>query len=196
MKILFASHNEHKAKEVKAMLEGTEIELITLRDLGDLDMVPETGATFTQNATIKAKYYWNKYHLPVLADDSGLIVEVLGDRPGVYSARYSGSDATDFKNNQKLLAEMKNEKNRIGRFMCIICYIRDGKYYMFEGKLEGQIAYDIEGEQGFGYDPIFITPSGKRLSEMNLHAKNKISHRANALEKWLQFVLKEKIVNE
>ncbi|MFA6890235.1 MAG: RdgB/HAM1 family non-canonical purine NTP pyrophosphatase [Bacilli bacterium] len=196
MEVLFASHNEHKAKEIKAMLEGTGIDLITLKDLGDLDLVKETGETFTDNALIKAKYFWKKYHMPVLADDSGLIVEVLGNRPGVYSSRYSGSDATDYKNNQKLLDEMKNENNRVGRFMCIICYIQNGKYYMFEGKLEGRIATNMKEEQGFGYDPIFIAPNGKRLSQMSLQAKNKISHRANALQKWLQFILKEKTTNE
>lgn len=193
MDILFASHNEHKANEIREMLEGTSINLITLKDLSDLDMVPETGKTFTENALIKAKYFWNKYKLPVLADDSGLIVEVLGDKPGVYSARYSGSDANDYKNNVKLLTEMRNEKNRVGRFMCVICYIRDGKYYMFEGKLEGKIAYDMVEDQGFGYDPVFITASGQRLSQLSLQAKNKISHRANALEKWLQFVVREKM---
>ncbi len=193
MDVLFASHNEHKAKEIRDILEGTSINLVTLKDLSDLDLVPETGETFTENALIKAKYFWNKYKMPVIADDSGLIVEVLGDKPGVYSARYSGSDATDYKNNVKLLTEMRNEKNRVGRFMCVICYIRDGKYYMFEGKLEGKIAYDMVEDEGFGYDPVFITSSGQRLSQLSLQAKNKISHRANALEKWLQFVVREKI---
>ncbi len=193
MDVLFASHNKNKALEIKAMLENTNINLITLSDLGDLSLVPETGKTFTENALIKAKYFWKKYKMPTLADDSGLIVEVLGDKPGVYSARYSGSDATDLKNNKKLLEEMRGTNNRIGRFICVICYVTEGKYYTFEGKLEGSIAYDIKGDQGFGYDSVFVTKSGERLSQMAPQYKNKISHRANALEKWLRFVLKEKV---
>ncbi len=189
MDVLFASHNQNKLKEIKELLKGTDINIISLSDLNDLDMVHETGETFQENAIQKAKYFYDKYKMPTISDDSGLIVDSLDGKPGVFSARYAGNNATDQKNNKMLLYNMRNVANRKGYFLCIVCYISNGNYYLFEGKLDGTIAEDIKGDKGFGYDPLFVVKDGTRLSQLDTGTKNKISHRANALRKWLEFVL-------
>ncbi|HHU55452.1 MAG TPA: RdgB/HAM1 family non-canonical purine NTP pyrophosphatase [Acholeplasmataceae bacterium] len=188
MDIIVATHNENKVKEIKKIVTNTNINLISLNDLGDHTEVEETGLSFAENAQIKAKYYFEKYHKPVFADDSGLVIPGFDNKPGIYSARYAGINATDLENNQKLLNDIKSLKDRKAYFVCHICYINQGKVYFFEGRLDGIIAYDIKGSEGFGYDPIFILANGKRLSEIPIEEKNKISHRAKAIQKWLAFI--------
>lgn len=188
MDILLATHNFHKVEEIKQLLSNTNINLISLKDLNDEDDVDENGHSFEENARIKAEYYYQKYHLPVLADDSGLVIPSFDYRPGIYSARYAGINANAKKNNEKLLADIKDIKDRNAYFICQVCYIENDNIYFFTGKLEGQIAYDIRGHEGFGYDPLFILENGLRLSEIPLSEKNKISHRAQAFKNWLQFI--------
>ncbi len=175
-KIVVATSNEHKLKEIKEIL--SEFEIV---GLSENYVVPEEiGNTFCENALIKAK---NIEHIAdiVLADDSGLEVQALLGLPGIYSARYSGQD--DFQNNEKLLKELKHIANRKARFVCCIVAIMYGKVISSEGILEGKIAFEPKGEEGFGYDPIFI-PIGynKTLAELGSEIKNKISHRKKALE--------------
>jgi XTP/dITP diphosphohydrolase len=188
MDILLASQNQHKLKEIQKIVNDPNINIISLLDLNDNDEVLEDGQTFHENAYLKAKYFYDKYHMPVISDDSGLVVDALGGKPGIYSARYSGTDANALTNNLKLLDEMKNIDKREARFVCTICFIANDEVQYFDGRLEGKIAYDIKGHKGFGYDPIFILKEGLRLSELSIVDKNKISHRALALKKWSELI--------
>ncbi len=193
MKILFATHNNHKVLELTTMLP--EVTVITLNDFHDEDEVAETGSTFSENALIKARYYYQKYHLPVMADDSGLVVDALNGEPGIYSARYSSSG--NYKaNNQLLLEKMVNCSNRKAYFITVICFIDDfGKEHYFTGKIKGTITKEEKGNSGFGYDPLFYVPEfDKTFAEMSLTEKNKISHRALALiqfKNYIQNILQE-----
>lgn len=186
-KILIATSNQNKLKEIKEIFN--EFEILCLSK----DYVPpdESGHTFCENALIKAK---NIEHLNeiVLADDSGLEVQALGGLPGVYSARYSGGN--DFDNNRKLLEEMRNIANRSARFICCMVAIINGKIISAEGVLEGTITFESKGNNGFGYDPIFI-PKGynNTLAELGSDIKNKISHRKRALDIIKQKIMENKI---
>lgn len=195
MDILLASHNKHKYEEIKNILQK-DVNLISLADLKDFDEVIEDGQSFKDNSFIKAKYYYDKYKMNVISDDSGLSVNALGGAPGVYSARYSGNKANDLSNNLLLLKNMEDKTDRRAFFSSSICYIEDGKEFFFEGILDGTIALDIKGEHGFGYDPLFILSDGRRLSNLELNEKNKISHRAIALAKWAYFMKKKVKDNE
>lgn len=192
MDILLASHNQHKYQEIKAILKATKLNLLSLSDLNDHDEVEETGQSFEENAYLKANYYYQKYHMPVIADDSGLVTSLDG-KPGIFSSRYSGLNATDLENNLKLLFDLKNITDRSAYFICVICFIFHDQVYYFTGKLTGKIAYDMRGEEGFGYDPLFILPDGSRLSELKIQEKNKISHRSQALNQWFKFLEEEGI---
>lgn len=194
MDILFASHNEHKYQEMKKALEGTGINLLSLKALNDHDEVIEDGQTFHENAYLKAHYYYHKYQMDVISDDSGLVTSLDG-KPGIMSARYAGENASALDNNLKLLKDLENIGDRSAYFICVICFIYQGKVTYFEGKVHGTIAYDIKGQEGFGYDPIFIVSGGTRLSELKLEDKNKISHRAQAIHKWVNFLKEEGITN-
>lgn len=193
MNILLASHNKHKFQEINEILKATNITLLSLSNYHDNDEVDETGQTFSQNAYLKANYYYQKYHLPIISDDSGLVTAFEG-KPGVFSSRYSGAHATDLDNNLKLLKDLENVSDRKAYFICVICFIYQNQVHYFEGKLKGEIAYDLRGDEGFGYDPLFILPDGRRLSELSMHEKNQISHRAQALNKWFNFLKEEGIV--
>jgi len=184
MKILIASNNLHKIEEVREILKPLGISLITPSEIGGIPEVEETGTTFEENAKLKALKIAKLLNISTFADDSGLEVEALNNRPGVFSARYAGPNATDTDKINKLLTELINIKNRRARFVCVIAIaspLDDIK--MFKGVINGKIAEHPTGNNGFGYDPIFI-PDGFELSfaELDSSIKNKISHRAVALK--------------
>jgi XTP/dITP diphosphohydrolase len=182
MKLLIASQNKHKIEEIKQIFDLTNIELLDLDQFNDDDDVVEDGKTFLDNAILKAKYFANKYHIPTLSDDSGLVVEALDGRPGINSKRYSGGNDKD--NYLKLLEEMKNISNRKAYFITVIAiYFPDGHIFHYEGKVHGEIAIAPKGTHGFGYDPIFYLPSlDKHMAELDADRKNQISHRGQALK--------------
>lgn len=188
MQLILASANEGKVKEIQSILSD-RFKLKSLKELGITDEIPETGNTFHQNAFQKAKYAYDQCKCDVLADDSGLEVMALNGQPGVYSARYAGLPKNDEKNIQLLLEQLKGITNRQARFVCVICFIHNGKEYFFEGEIKGTIAEYPIGNKGFGYDPVFI-PDGymQTFAELNPDEKNKISHRYKALEKLKSFL--------
>lgn len=180
-RIVFATNNAHKLSEVKAVL-GDGYELVTLREVGITEDIPETGATLDENASIKARYVYERTGLDCFADDTGLEVEALDGAPGVHSARYA-TDGHDFAaNNAKLLRELEGKENRHARFRAVISLIRNGIEEQVEGIVEGRIATSMTGSEGFGYDPLFI-PDGYDISfaEMSAEQKNAISHRGRAV---------------
>lgn len=160
-----------------------------LHDLGITDDIPETGTTLDENAAIKASFLYQKFGQDCFADDTGLEVAVLNGAPGVYSARYAGAPKSDIKNMEKLLTSLQGETNRQAQFRTVFCLIEDGKHLFFEGKVAGTIATEPRGSAGFGYDPLFV-PTGEKLSfaQMTVADKNKISHRARALEALMAYL--------
>ena len=187
MKYVIATHNAHKLIELKRILDPMGIEAVTDRDLGlELPEVDETGTTFAENAYLKAASACEFTGLPAIADDSGLVVDALNGRPGVYSARYGGKEATDDDRNMLLLSEMKGvpEGQRSARFVSAVCCVfPNGDILRAEGTFEGAIGYAPAGENGFGYDPIFMV--GDRTSaEMSPAEKDAVSHRGNALKQF------------
>lgn len=185
--LVFATNNAHKLAEVRAIL-GDRLNIKSLRDIGcDVD-IPETGSTLQENAGIKSKYVVEHYDIDCFADDSGLEVDALNGEPGVYSARYSGSRDME-ENISCLLEKLDDELNRKARFKTVISLILDGREYLFEGKIEGEILHKKTGTKGFGYDPIFV-PDGysKSFAEMDPNEKNAISHRAVAVAKLTDFL--------
>lgn len=191
MKICFASHNSHKIRELNQMLSGIH-EVIGLADLGVHEDIPETGKTFEENSRIKAKYIFDKFNIPVFADDSGLCVAALKGEPGVYSARYAGPAKNDQQNIDLLLTKLTDEENRLAYFATVITYFdQNGEEWQFYGQVDGKILENRQGEQGFGYDPIFL-PNGYNVSfaEMASSAKNMISHRARAVHKLINHLSK------
>lgn len=181
IQILIASQNQNKVKELKKLLNCTDVKIVSLSDLNDKDDVIEDGSSFFENAKIKATYFANKHHMITIADDSGLVVDALNGRPGIYSARYSGQG--DYQNNLKVLCEMENVEQRRAYFVAsiVLCY-PNGVYKHYEGKVHGYIANEIKGDHGFGYDSIFYVPEyQKTFGELEMEIKNLISHRANAL---------------
>jgi XTP/dITP diphosphohydrolase len=183
-KILFATSNEGKAREMRAMLALVGVEVMTLRDLPGVKMPPEESATFEGNATQKARFVAALIGLPALADDSGLEVDALGGRPGVRSARYAGNHSTDRDNYLKLLEELRGvpEPDRTARFVCALAYVEPGGLERtFEGFMEGVITLKPSGTAGFGYDPVFFVPSlGRTAAELTGDEKNAVSHRGAA----------------
>ncbi|MBU0997672.1 MAG: RdgB/HAM1 family non-canonical purine NTP pyrophosphatase [Firmicutes bacterium] len=183
-KILIASNNPGKIKEYRFLLSPLGYEVVSLLDLNDIDDVKEVGSTFLENAMIKAEASAIKYGIPTIADDSGLMVEVLDNAPGIYSKRYS-KEAKDQTNNLKLLKNLQGKQNRKAKFVCEIVYFDPlAGYSNFHGEIEGVILDEMRGTNGFGYDPIFYIPSEKKtMAELDLFVKNRISHRAIALHK-------------
>jgi XTP/dITP diphosphohydrolase len=182
MKIVFATNNAHKLAEVKAVL-GDGWELVTLKEVGITEEIPETGKTLDENASIKARYVFERTGLDCFADDTGLEVEALNGAPGVRSARYA-TDGHDFAaNNRKLLHELDGVENRKARFRTVISLIIDGVERQVEGIVEGEIATSESGAEGFGYDPLFV-PEGydRTFAEMSAEEKNAISHRGRAVK--------------
>ena len=196
MAFIIATNNEHKLFELKKILIPLGIDALSAKEANvNLLDVEETGTTFEENAKLKAEAAFKLTGMPSIADDSGLEVDALNGEPGIYSSRYSGKDATDQKNIDKLLEKLKNvpDEKRTARFVCTICCILPSKEYIFvRGTVEGKIAFSKKGESGFGYDPIFITESGKSFAELSPEEKNSISHRGNAL-RILSQKLKDKL---
>ncbi|MFN5251028.1 MAG: RdgB/HAM1 family non-canonical purine NTP pyrophosphatase [Bacteroidia bacterium] len=189
MKLVFATANQHKAAEIAAMLP-IGYQLLSLKDLDFYDEIEETGATLHENAAIKAKTIFEKYNLPVFADDTGLMVAALDGRPGVYSARFAGPNATYKDNCDLLLSELNQVENRNAYFQTVICFINaDGNEQYFEGTVHGAITPAPSGNQGFGYDPIF-QPENSNLTfaEMPSEKKNAMSHRARAFHAFLTYL--------
>ena len=210
MKIVFATNNEHKLSEIRAIL-GPSFEVVSLSDIGCHEDIPETGQTLEENALMKAEYVYNKYHLSCFADDTGLEVEALNGAPGVYSARYAalattpagspaGPSHDSEANMARLLRELANNNNRKARFRTVIALIEKKDVcpcgctsiklvHQFEGIVNGEITREKSGAEGFGYDPIF-RPDGydKTFAELGLDIKNQISHRARAVAKLAEFL--------
>lgn len=188
MELVFVSGNNNKVKEISNKLPDF-FSLKGLKDLNVFDDIPETSDTFKGNAQQKADYIFEKFGLNCFADDSGLEVDALNGAPGVYSARFAGDQKDDDANNQLLISKLKNESNRSARFKTVICLILEGKHYFFEGTVEGKIILEARGEDGFGYDPLFV-PNGidKTFAELSLEEKNQMSHRAQAVEKMVTFL--------
>ncbi len=183
MELLLATHNPHKAEEYRRMVSKMGYCIRTLDDLNIQETPEETGATFRENALIKARALYEKTGLPVLADDSGLEIKALAGRPGVYSARYAGEGASSLLRNQTILQELEGVCDRTARFVCVICYIDPkGQPSFVEGICEGEIGLEGKGENGFGYDPIFYV--GERsFAQLTSEEKDRISHRGRALRK-------------
>jgi XTP/dITP diphosphohydrolase len=187
-KIVFATANVHKLKEVREML-GDGFQIVSLTDIDFHEDIPETGDTLEENASIKSHYILDRYNIDCFADDTGLEVDALGGAPGVYSARYAGENATYDDNVNKLLSELNGVTQREARFRTVISLLLDGKEYFFDGSVEGHIIDHKLGSGGFGYDPVFI-PDGfdKTFSEMAPETKNAISHRGRAIRRLADFL--------
>jgi XTP/dITP diphosphohydrolase len=186
-KIVFATGNSNKLKEIKFAVDGFEI--VGLTDLGINEEIPETGTTLKENALQKARYVYDKTGLNCFSDDTGLEIEALNNRPGVYSAMYAGPGCIAENNMQKVLKELSGIGNRKARFKTVIALILKGKEYFFEGVVNGNILEEKVGNDGFGYDPIF-KPEGHKetFAEMSIGIKNKISHRGLAVKKLVAFL--------
>jgi len=188
MKLVFATNNLHKLKEVQEMLSNS-IEVLSLKDIGCFEDIEETESTLEGNAKLKADYITKKYGFDCFADDTGLEVEALDGDPGVYSARYAGEHGNAEKNMEKLLIELKNKSNRKAKFKTIIALNLTNKQYLFEGICEGEILNEKTGVKGFGYDPIFKPNYAScSFAEMNSEEKNIISHRGIAIQELVQFL--------
>ena len=191
--LVFATNNEHKLAEVRAILKDT-YQVLSLKDINCHEDIPETADNLEDNARQKAQYIYEHYHVDCFADDSGLEVVALNGAPGVYSARYAALEGTgeahDSKANMnRLLRELKDKDNRKAQFRTIICLIQDGKEHLFEGIVEGTINPEERGSSGFGYDPIFMPKDyDKTFAELGEDVKNSISHRARAIKKLVDFL--------
>ncbi len=190
MKICFATNNPNKLKEIQSVL-GDNFELLTLKDISCNEELPETQTTIEGNSLEKAQYVWNHYHINCFSDDSGLLVDALNGEPGVDSAHYAGKHRSDEDNIKLLLQNMANQTNRKAQFKTVVTLILNGEAHQFEGIIEGEILIEKRGNQGFGYDPIFL-PTGysKTFAEMDLEEKKKISHRSLAFSKMENFLKK------
>jgi XTP/dITP diphosphohydrolase len=186
--LVFATNNRHKLDEVADKIKG-QLKLLTLNDIGCSDDIEETGLTFRENASIKSNFIYHKYKLNCFGDDSGLEIDALNGEPGVFSARYAGKHGNHEANINKVLTNLKNETNRRARFRTVISLLWEGQEHFFEGTVEGTIRHEKSGSEGFGYDPIF-EPAGYNITfaEMSLEEKNKISHRAKAVEQLVAFL--------
>jgi len=186
-KLVFATNNEHKTAEIRLALSG-KYEVLNLQDIGCEEDIPETAETFEGNASLKSKYVVENFKLDCFADDSGLEVAALNNEPGIYSARYSGS-RDSLENIQLFLQKLEGQNNRKARFKTVISLMLNGENHIFEGVINGKITEGLSGSKGFGYDPIF-QPDGYDITfaEMDMSEKNKISHRAIALNKMIEFL--------
>lgn len=190
MRIIAATGNVGKIREIKKIFSDDNVEIISMGELGiDID-IEENGTTFEENSLIKARTIAKMTGEIALADDSGLCVDALGGAPGIYSARYAGDDATDEERIEKLLKELSDEENRNAKFVSVIAVVfPDGREMTASGEVKGKIAYEIFGNGGFGYDPVFISDElGKTFGQATADEKNKISHRARAIKKMYQMM--------
>lgn len=197
--LIMATNNEHKLKEVRQILDYKDILIKGLEEVGCYDDIPETADTLEGNALLKARYMYSHYGVDCFADDTGLEVEALDGQPGVFTARFGqmngyGNSHDADANMQCLLDKLQGKENRKARFRTVIALVCEGKEYIFEGIVEGEILTGKSGQEGFGYDPIF-SPEGKGISfaEMSAEEKNQISHRGRAVEKLIAWLKKEYI---
>ena len=188
MKLIFATQNQNKVNELKQLMPDF-IELLSLKDIDCDDDIPETAPTLEGNAILKAHFVFENYNVNCFADDTGLEIEALNNEPGVFSARYAGPQKEAIDNMNLVLEKLKNQTNRKARFRTVICLIINGKQYLFEGIVKGEITLNKSGGKGFGYDPIF-KPDGfnKTFAEMTIAEKNEISHRGIAVKKLIEFL--------
>ena len=190
MKIVFATNNPNKLKEIQSLIPK-EIEIISLNEIGYNEDIPETGDTLEANAFQKAHYIKDNFNYDCFADDTGLEIDELNGDPGVYSARYAGPERNANANMNKVLNELKGKKNRKAQFRTAIALILKGEEYLFEGKVEGYISKDKQGNEGFGYDPIFIPENDIRsFAQMSMQEKGAISHRGRAVKKLVAYLNK------
>jgi XTP/dITP diphosphohydrolase len=188
MKLIFSTHNQHKADEIKMQMPKG-IELVTLTDLGWHDEIPETGTTLEENARIKSQFVADYFHENCFADDTGLEVEALNGEPGVYSARYAGIEKDSEANMDLLLQKLKGHENRNAQFKTNISLFWKGQFYTFDGVVKGKILPERKGQKGFGYDPVFQPDEADfSFAEMDMYEKSKISHRGRAIAKMLDFL--------
>jgi XTP/dITP diphosphohydrolase len=194
MKVVVATRNMGKVKEISRILKEFALDVLTLEDFPPIPIPEENGTSFKENAIKKARFFARYTHMPVIADDSGLEVDFLEKRPGVFSARYAGEDATDEENNRKLLEELKGipHDKRGAHYVCAIALVLpSGEEGTFEGRCDGFIGEEAKGSGGFGYDPLFYLPEyGRTMAELKLAEKNRISHRGKALAKLGERLLK------
>lgn len=188
MNIVFATNNKNKLKEVKEIIPSN-ITLLSLKDIGCTEEIPETGNTLEENAILKANYVTNEYGYDCFADDSGLLVDALNGEPGVYSARYAGEQRNAENNMEKLLSALKDETDRTARFKTVIALNLNGEQHLFKGKAEGDITTEKHGQGGFGYDPIF-KPKGhsQTFAELPLAIKNEVGHRGKAIKQLISYL--------
>jgi XTP/dITP diphosphohydrolase len=188
-KLVFATNNHHKLNEI-SNIEGLDVEIVCLKDIGFDEEIPEDFDTLEENALQKARYVYDKTGLDCFADDTGLEIDALDGRPGVFSARYAGEPGNSEENIKKVLFELSGKTNRAARFRTVITLIIDGQELIFEGIVEGEILTEKHGADGFGYDPIF-RPTGysESFAEMDIVMKNKISHRARAMRQLINYLL-------
>ena len=193
MKLVFATQNENKAQEIQSLLPEY-FKIITLKDIQCFDEISETSETLEGNSLLKASFISETYNLNCFADDTGLEIEALDNRPGVYSARYAGPEKSAAANINKVLLELEGKTARNAQFRTIITLILNKSTFTFEGIVRGEIISEKRGENGFGYDPIFV-PEGevRTFAEMSLEEKNKHSHRARAFQKMIEFLNELKI---
>lgn len=190
--LVFATNNLNKLKEVQDLISNKDIKLLSLVDIGCVEDIPETADTIAGNAFLKANYIYQKYELSCFADDTGLEAEVLKGEPGVKSARYAGEEKNNEENIKLLLLNLENKQNRRAQFKTVISLIMEGVNYEFTGIIKGTITERKIGEKGFGYDAVFMPEGSDRtFAQMSLEEKNRISHRAIAVDKLLEFLNKQ-----
>jgi len=189
-KIVFATNNVHKLEEVRSLAKGY-FDILSLSDIDCHDDIPETADTLEGNALIKARWVKDRYGYDCFADDTGLMVDALGGAPGVYSARYAGLQCSPADNVRLLLRNLVGKDNRRARFVTVIALIQGEEVRTFTGEVEGEIALEPHGTNGFGYDPVFIAvESGRPFAEMSADDKNAISHRGRAIRKLIEYLVK------
>lgn len=188
MELIFATHNQHKTEEAREIAVSA-FQIKNLKDIGCFEEIPETADTLQGNALQKARFVHERYHVNCFADDTGLEVEALDGRPGVFSARFAGEHCTYQDNVNKLLKEMEGKTNRKACFKTVVALILEDKEYIFEGRVDGKIIENQRGTSGFGYDPVFL-PDGfeQTFAEMSDEEKNCISHRGRAMRKMMDFL--------
>lgn len=188
MQLVFASNNKNKIKEIQLLVPNS-IQIVSLEDIGCFDEIPETANTIEENAILKANYVTEKYGYNCFADDSGLEIDALNGEPGVYSARYAGEPKDDNKNIDKVLENLKGKTNRKANFKTIICLNIEGQQHLFTGIIEGEIIDEKIGNNGFGYDPIFVADGyQKTFAELSMEEKSTISHRGKAVRQLVAFL--------
>lgn len=189
MKIILATFNKHKLFEISQLIGSTDIELLSLEDIGYEEEIIEDGKSFIENALIKAETIYNKYRIPTLADDSGICIDALGGEPGIHSARFAGENTSSSEKNRLIIDMLKDKEDRNAHYTCALAYIDETEKFIVEKYCHGEIIDQEKGKEGFGYDPIFfIEAYNKTLAEIPLDEKNKISHRGQAFREFKKHI--------